>query len=264
MTGPARAFSNAPDVLGDVLRKPVRSILTLVGGGFVAGIVFWGGFNTAMEATNTKEFCISCHEMRTTVFEEYRTTIHAANRTGVSAPFRLPRAEGLDHKILRKIQASQEVWGKITGRISTPEKFDAKRLAPARHEWERMKLDSRECRNCHTFEGMNPENQRPRARKQHPAAMEAGNTCIDCHKGIVDTNVRLRLTGRRDRGVGEAGRRLRPPGAGVGDLSRRPRPRRSEGGRRRRGEEGRDRRRRRCARRRSHRRLPGRGRQGRL
>jgi nitrate/TMAO reductase-like tetraheme cytochrome c subunit len=30
--------------------------------GVVIGIVFWGGFNTAMEATNTEEFCISRHE----------------------------------------------------------------------------------------------------------------------------------------------------------------------------------------------------------
>ncbi|WP_419616531.1 NapC/NirT family cytochrome c, partial [Thiolapillus sp.] len=26
------------------------------------GVVLWGGFNTAMEATNTLSFCISCHE----------------------------------------------------------------------------------------------------------------------------------------------------------------------------------------------------------
>jgi hypothetical protein len=32
--------------------------------GMVVGIIFWGGFNTAMEATNTMTFCISCHEMR--------------------------------------------------------------------------------------------------------------------------------------------------------------------------------------------------------
>ena len=31
---------------------------------FVVGIIFWGGFNTAMEATNTTEFCINCHEMQ--------------------------------------------------------------------------------------------------------------------------------------------------------------------------------------------------------
>ena len=29
---------------------------------FIGGIIFWGGFNTAMEATNTLEFCVSCHE----------------------------------------------------------------------------------------------------------------------------------------------------------------------------------------------------------
>ena len=29
---------------------------------FFGGIVAWGGFNTAMEATNTTGFCITCHE----------------------------------------------------------------------------------------------------------------------------------------------------------------------------------------------------------
>ncbi len=28
--------------------------------------IFWGGFNTAMEATNTMKFCVSCHEMEET------------------------------------------------------------------------------------------------------------------------------------------------------------------------------------------------------
>ena len=31
-------------------------------GGFVAGVVFWGAFNTAMEVTNTEAFCTGCHE----------------------------------------------------------------------------------------------------------------------------------------------------------------------------------------------------------
>jgi nitrate/TMAO reductase-like tetraheme cytochrome c subunit len=43
--------------------------------GFVAGIIFWGGFNTALELTNTEEFCISCHEMRDNVYPEYKETI---------------------------------------------------------------------------------------------------------------------------------------------------------------------------------------------
>ena len=36
---------------------------------FVVGIIFWGGFNTAMEATNTTEFCIGCHEMEDNVYQ---------------------------------------------------------------------------------------------------------------------------------------------------------------------------------------------------
>lgn len=52
---------------------------------FVTGIVFWGGFNTAMEATNTLGFCISCHEMEETVYQEYKKTVHYQNRTGVRA-----------------------------------------------------------------------------------------------------------------------------------------------------------------------------------
>ena len=37
-------------------------------GGFACGVMFWGGFNTAMEFTNTETFCLSCHEMRNNVF----------------------------------------------------------------------------------------------------------------------------------------------------------------------------------------------------
>jgi cytochrome c-type protein NapC len=171
------------------LRKPSAkySVLALFGGGMIAGIIFWGGFNTAMEATNTLDFCISCHEMRDNVYQEYKTTIHYTNRTGVRAvcsDCHVPK--DWTHKIIRKIQASKEVYGKIVGTINTREKFEAKRLELATHEWARMKAaDSRECRNCHSFQGMNPEAQKQRARKQHENAQRDGATCIDCHKGIA-------------------------------------------------------------------------------
>ncbi len=140
------------------LRKPSAkySLLGLLSVGFVLGILFWGGFNTGMEATNTLEFCISCHEMRDTVYQEYKQTIHYSNRTGVRAicsDCHVPR--DWVHKMARKIQASRELYGKFMGTIDTKEKFEAKRLELARHEWARMKeSDSRECRNCHTFEGI--------------------------------------------------------------------------------------------------------------
>src|ERR1041384_979193 len=73
--------------LWDVLLRPstVLSLGVLVFSGFVAGIIFWGGFNTALELTNTEKFCTSCHEMRSNVFEELKTTIHFTNRSGVRA-----------------------------------------------------------------------------------------------------------------------------------------------------------------------------------
>ena len=164
---------------------------------FILGIIFWGGFNWAMEKTNTLEFCTSCHEMRDNVYQEYKPTIHYSNRTGVRATCpdcHVPK-EWI-YKVIRKIQASNELYHHfIVKDVDTPEKFDAKRLELAKHVWKAMKeTDSRECRNCHNFESMNPKFQRPRARNQHLNAFKTGQTCIDCHKGIAHKNVRKLLT----------------------------------------------------------------------
>ncbi len=160
------------------------------------GVILWGGFNTGMEATNTMEFCISCHEMEENVYQEYKGTIHDSNRSGVRAgcpDCHVPRP--WFYKIKRKLQASNELIHKALGSIDTPEKFDAKRLELAKNEWKRMKAsDSRECRNCHEISTMDPAAQKPRARKQHYNAMKIGQTCIDCHKGIAHKKVHKQLT----------------------------------------------------------------------
>lgn len=162
----------------------------------IVGVIFWGGFNTAMEVTNTLEFCVSCHEMEENVFREYQKTVHYTNRSGVRATCsdcHVPRP--WIHKVVRKIEASNEVFHKILGTIDTPEKFDAKRLHLAKNVWHAMKdTDSRECRNCHDFDSMKPEDQKKRSRKQHATAMEDGNTCIDCHKGIAHNKVHDQLS----------------------------------------------------------------------
>jgi cytochrome c-type protein NapC len=173
-----------------VLRTPSRyfSLGFLTIGGFIAGIIFWGGFNTALEATNTETFCISCHEMRNNVYQELKTTIHYTNRSGVRATCpdcHVPH--NWTDKIARKTQATKEVWGKIFGTISTREKFLEKRLELAKHEWTRLKAnDSLECRNCHDFEYMDFTRQGKRADKAHSTQLADGEkTCIDCHKGIA-------------------------------------------------------------------------------
>jgi cytochrome c-type protein NapC len=181
--------ASAPKRFWTWLRKPSAkySLLTLLSVGFIGGILFWGGFNTGMEATNKLEFCVGCHEMRDTVYQEYQETIHYKNRSGVRAicsDCHVPRDFG--HKMLRKAKASFEVWGKITGTIDTPEKFEARRMTLATHEWERMKASgSRECRNCHNFDTMLANKQKPRAQQNHALAKKEGKTCIECHKGIA-------------------------------------------------------------------------------
>ena len=164
----------------------------LVVSGFAAGVIFWGGFNTAMELTNTEQFCIGCHEMRDNVYQEIQPTIHFTNRSGVRAKCsdcHVPK--DWTHKMARKMQASKEVWGWIFGTINTREKFLAKRKELAGREWERMKAnDSRECRNCHEFQSMDFTRQSKRAADAHSTALatkvaDGGKTCIDCHKGIA-------------------------------------------------------------------------------
>jgi cytochrome c-type protein NapC len=157
-------------------------------GGFIAGVFFWGAFNTALEATNTEAFCTGCHEMRDNVYQELKTTIHWSNRSGVRATCpdcHVPHE--WTRKIARKMQASKEVWGKIFGTIDTREKFLAERRTLAEHEWARLKAnDSLECRNCHNYNSMDFTRQSPRAAKIHETALgSGGQTCIDCHKGIA-------------------------------------------------------------------------------
>ena len=182
----------APQTQGGLwrrLRSPSGrwSVLTLTLVGVVAGIVFWGGFNTVVEATNTETFCIGCHEMKTTVYAESQKTIHYQNRTGVRATCpdcHVPREWG--PKMIRKIQATRELYGKVMGTIDTREKFEAKRLQLAEREWARMKAnDSLECRNCHSLVSMATEAQKPRAKKSHDLAVKNNDTCIVCHKGIA-------------------------------------------------------------------------------
>ncbi|CAO3359297.1 cytochrome c3 family protein [Azospirillum palustre] len=157
-------------------------------GGFIAGVVFWGGFNTALEATNREAFCIGCHEMQANPYEELKQTIHFTNRSGVRATCpdcHVPHQ--WTDKIARKMQASKEVWGKIFGTIDTRDKFVAKRRELAEHEWARLKANnSLECRNCHSADSMDITKQGARAARIHEQYLFTGErTCIDCHKGIA-------------------------------------------------------------------------------
>lgn len=173
----------------DMFLRPSVSIGLgmLVTGGFIAGAVSWHGFNTAMDATNQEEFCLSCHTMRDNLLPELQKTVHWSNRSGVRARCQdchVPHE--FTDKIARKMQASREVWGQIIGTIGTREKFEEHRIVLARREWERMEANnSRECRNCHDYKDMDINLMRPTSQVAMRAAAERDQSCISCHKGIA-------------------------------------------------------------------------------
>lgn len=153
----------------------------------LAGIVFWGGFNTFMEYTNTMDFCISCHEMEQKVYKEYTQSIHYKNPSGVRAgcsDCHVPKEWVA--KLVRKVQATNELYHKAVGTIDTPEKFEARRMHLAERVWASMEdRDSHECRNCHDYDAMHFEKQRRRSAEKMKEAAGEHKTCIECHKGIA-------------------------------------------------------------------------------
>ena len=164
------------------------SVGVLTIGGFVFGILFWGGFNWAVELSNSEAFCISCHEMRNNVYAEYKETIHFNNRTGVRAvcaDCHVPKA--WLPKMIRKIEASvNELPKHLMGTMGTPEKFEAQRYNLALRVWTTMKNnDSLECRNCHDWQSMAQKKQSEKAWDRHEKGRRDNMTCIDCHFAIA-------------------------------------------------------------------------------
>jgi len=160
-------------------------VLTL--GGFIAGVIFWGGFNTVLEATNTEEFCISCHTMEANVYQELQETVHWKNNSGVRATCpdcHVPH--NWTDKIARKMQASKEVYAQIFGNYDEAGKFEERRLELAQHEWDRFSANgSLECKNCHNYDSMNFDGMSKGAQKAMKPAAEKDQSCLDCHKGIA-------------------------------------------------------------------------------
>lgn len=158
---------------------------TLIILSFIGTMVFWGGFNTVLEHTNTEEFCSQCH--MNDVVPEYRASVHYSNRSGVKAvcsSCHVPHE--LLPKLKRKMQAVGEVYAYFMGKVDTKEKFEAHRLDMAEREWARMKANgSKECKSCHNFDAMDFTQQKTVAERMHKIAIDEGKTCIDCHKGIA-------------------------------------------------------------------------------
>lgn len=155
--------------------------------GFAGGVWFWAGFNAGLTATNTEEFCLSCHTMEDNLLPELKKTVHFKNRTGVRAvcsDCHVPH--DMTAKIARKMQASREVLSELMGDIDTREKFKDHRIILAQREWGRFKAnDSKECRSCHDYDSMDFDKMRVTSQMIMRSAAERDASCLDCHKGIA-------------------------------------------------------------------------------
>lgn len=170
-------------------RPPAKAFwrkAVLVWIGVALGIFGMAGFVTAIEWTNRTEFCVSCHSMKQN-YAEYKDSVHYINRSGAHAQCadcHVPKALG--PKLVRKVMAVNDIISEIKGTIDTPEKLEAMRPQLAERVWKYMAdSDSRECRNCHSFDSMNMAKQGTAGRLKHPEAALEGKTCINCHKGVA-------------------------------------------------------------------------------
>jgi cytochrome c-type protein NapC len=167
-----------------LLYVAVMALLVLLLGGAIA---IAGAAGLAW--TSTEKFCISCHEMRDNVYKEYKGTVHDRNPFGVRA---ICSNCHVPHDVVpllvRKMGATFEIWGHLTGVIDTREKFEKHRYELATRVWTRMvETDSLECRNCHVREAMVKDKQSEKAQNAHAKADREGKTCIECHFGIAHT-----------------------------------------------------------------------------
>ena len=168
-------------------RAGSRRRWVLVGAGVAGAFVLVALGAVGLRHTNTLEFCISCHSMRETVYEEYQGTPHYNNASGVRttcADCHVPKAFG--PLMVAKVLAVADVYHEVVGSIDTPEKFESRRWLMANKVWDRLeRTDSGTCRSCHDYDTMDLEAQDKLSRRKHKQAAAEGKTCIACHRGLA-------------------------------------------------------------------------------
>jgi nitrate/TMAO reductase-like tetraheme cytochrome c subunit len=167
-------------------------VITVALLGIGAGLAAAAGIATVVDYTGTTEFCISCHEMRSTVYQEYIDTSHYKNAAGVRASCgdcHYPEHNWIELLSRKTTAGARDIYHHLRGTIATREKFEARRKELAEMVWARMESnDSLACRNCHSkvqSDAMDLAKQRRRAMQEHRDAVDEKLTCIDCHKGIA-------------------------------------------------------------------------------
>jgi nitrate/TMAO reductase-like tetraheme cytochrome c subunit len=155
---------------------------------FVFGAMALGTTNYVLHETSTTEFCYACHSHDSFIRPEYEASGHFSNQSGVRAQCadcHLPHDNWFE-LVWTKAVVSLDIIPEMQGKLDTAEKYEAHRAAMAESVWLKfIENDSKFCRSCHSFEAMDLEAQESRTARRHTRAAEQGETCIECHFGIV-------------------------------------------------------------------------------
>jgi len=175
-------------------KKPsTKWLLGIPIGGFLMVIVGAAGMlvmNTVLHATSTTEFCLGCHSHTVNTTAEYEASSHANNASGVRASCascHLPDPEEHWFRYVgMKMIVSLDVITEIRGTVDAPADYEAHRGPWAKKVWTEYRENGSEfCMHCHEFDHMVVDDQPRMAQNRHSKAQERGQTCIDCHQGIV-------------------------------------------------------------------------------
>jgi nitrate/TMAO reductase-like tetraheme cytochrome c subunit len=168
-----------------------RWLLGIPVGGFVAfavGAIALGTMNYVLHETSSTEFCYVCHSHDQFIRPEYEASSHFINAAGVRAgcsDCHLPHDNWFD-LVWTKAVVSLDIIPEVMGKLDTAEKYESHRAEMAESVWREFKAnDSQFCRSCHSIDAMDLEAQGRSTARRHSSAQEKGQTCIDCHYGIV-------------------------------------------------------------------------------
>ncbi|MBS3743590.1 MAG: NapC/NirT family cytochrome c [Wenzhouxiangellaceae bacterium] len=174
-------------------RPNSKWLLGIPVGGFLAvavGAVALQTMNYTLHQTSKTEFCYVCHSHEQFIKPEYEASSHFSNASGVQAGCKDCHLPDMQDDwfayVTKKVIVSKDIIPELRGVISTREKYEDYRPHGAEKVWRHFKEnDSKNCRKCHSSENMDLEAQDRFASRRHARAEERGQTCIDCHYGIV-------------------------------------------------------------------------------
>lgn len=163
--------------------------IAVAAGAVLVGIGLAAAYGSVIDYTSSLNFCAhTCHEMESTVYQEYMHSKHFKNEQGVvvvCADCHVPH-HNWPATLATKFMASFELWNHFVDREYILDKFNARRQILAEKVWAHFKAtNARECKACHKYSNMVLEDQRPSVRAQHADAMKIDENCLDCHEGVT-------------------------------------------------------------------------------